>query len=93
MGIGVVDELAIALSISTPVAKVVGAKLADGELGVLAAAAGTLESASVPHALQVSDSGLAVWHCEKAASQMKLGKVPKYCAMFEGPVPLEQVHV
>ena len=55
--------------------------------------AGTSEGMRVPQVLQASEPGLAMRHWAKVASQMKLGRVPWYSSMFEGPVPLVQVQV
>ena len=60
---------------------------------VLEAMAWTSEGMRVPQVLQASEPGLAVRHCLKVASQMKLGRVPWYAAMFGGLVPLAQVQV
>lgn len=60
---------------------------------VLEAMACTSEGMRVPQVLQASEPGLAIRHWAKVASQMKLGRVPWYAAMFEGPVPLAQVQV
>lgn len=54
---------------------------------------GTLEGMRVPQVLQASEPGLAIRHCLKVSSQMKLGRVPWYWSMLEGPVPLTQVQV
>ena len=54
-------------------------------------AAGTLEGIRVPQVLQASEPGLAIRHCLKVSSQMKLGRVPWYWSMLEGWVPLAQV--
>ena len=56
-------------------------------------AAGTLEGIRVPQVLQAEEPGLAIRHCAKVSSQMKLGRVPWYWSMFEGPVPFAQVQV
>ena len=55
--------------------------------------AGTSLGMRVPQVLQASEPGLAIRHWANVASQMKLGRVPWYAAMFEGPVPLAQVQV
>lgn len=54
--------------------------------------AGTLEGIRVPQVLQAEEPGLAIRHCAKVCSQMKLGTVPWYWSIFEGLVPLSQVH-
>lgn len=59
---------------------------------VLDTKAWTSEGMRVPQVTQASEPGLAMRHWAKVASQMKLGRVPWYWAMFEGPVPLAQVH-
>lgn len=48
----------------------------DVAAAVLGATALTSVGMSVPHFLQESEPGLAVRHCWKVASQMKLGMVP-----------------
>ena len=52
---------------------------------------GTLEGIRVPQVVQAEEPGLAIRHCAKVSSQMKLGRVPWYWPMLEGLVPLSQV--
>ena len=54
-------------------------------------AAGTLEGIRVPQVLQAEEPGLAIRHCLKVSSQMKLGRVPWYWSMLEGLELLAQV--
>lgn len=80
----VVDALVV---VAVPVEDVAAAD------DVLEAMAWTSEGMRVPQVLQAEEPGLARRHWAKVASQMKLGRVFWYSAMFGGLLPLMQVHV
>ena len=54
---------------------------------------GTLLGSSLPHCGQDLEPGSLVSHWAYNSRHSLFGRVFKYWAMFEGPVPLEQVQV